>query len=131
MSAKPVLSARQRAAIAHLIGGATQEMAALYTGVTPRTLRRWLEQPVFRAELHRAQDATLSGIYRELAAGATDMLTTLRTVALDGAIPPSVRVRAALGWLAQLWQARELGELTTRVAELERRLPLDGQKGRE
>lgn len=121
MTASSDLTPRQRAAIALLVTGATQETTAQSVGVRARTLRRWLEKPFFVAELRAAQDAALAGVTRDLAAGAGDMLVTLRTIAKSVAMPPHVRVRAALGWLAQLWRARELDELTDRVTALEER----------
>ena len=122
MTRQSDLTTRQRAAIAALVTGATQEAAAEAVGVKARTLRRWQERPLFVAELRAAQDAALSDVTRELADGAKDMLTVLRAVAKDSSMPPHVRVRASLGWLGQLWRARELDELAARIATLEERM---------
>lgn len=119
MSSATQLSPRQRAGIAGLVSGLDKAEVAETLGIRPQTLSRWLRQPLFRHELAQAQDAAVGDVTRRISAGAGDMLAVLSAVAQDKAMPPAVRVRAALGWLAQVWKARELGELTERLAALE------------
>jgi len=122
MSTKTNLSARKRHAIALLMTGATRADVAAAVGVHPRTVTRWVGRPLFRDALRSAQDDVLAGATRYLVAGARDMLTILYDVAQDRDVPPGVRVRAAIGWLGQVWRARELEDLVERIDAIERRM---------
>ena len=114
--------ARRRRAVELLVRGLSQEEAAEALEVTARTVRRYLAEPTFRVALAEAQDEALGRVARRMTAGASEMLDVLESVACDGGMPPTVRVRAALGWLAQLWRAKELQELAERVRALEEAL---------
>jgi len=122
MTAGIVLSPRRQVVLGALVTGATQEAAAAAAGVTGRTVRRYLSEPLFQAELRRQQDEALGVITRRLQHGANLMMDVLEEVATDRRMSPAVRVRAALGWLSEAWRARELEDLAARVALLERTL---------
>jgi len=113
------LSARQRAVIAALASGLDKQDAAAVVGIQPSTVSRYLREPLFCAELRAAQDETLATVTRRMTGGALDMLTVLESIAKDKEQPPSVRVRAALGWLERTHRLLELHDLTERVAKLE------------
>ena len=119
------LSTTQRVVIAALVAGLSKQEAAESAGVRPATVSRYLRQPRFRAALREAQDDALGSVTREMTAGASDMLEVLQSVAQDATMPPAVRVRASLGWLAQVWRAVELHDLALRLDELERILAAD------
>jgi len=121
------LSTRQSAAIRALVTGATQADAASAAGVTERTIRRYLGEPVFVLALRQAQDVALGGVTRKMASGASDALDVLMVVMADEYVPAAVRVRAALGWLNTLWKARELADLAERITALEREIENESQ----
>ena len=116
------LSTRKRAAIAALVAGLNKQETAEVIGIRPGSVSRYFQDPLFVAALREAQDQALSGVAREMTAGAGDMLQVLHTIATSLGMPPAVRVRAALGWLGAMWKAVELHELTARLAELEARV---------
>ena len=119
MTGKPVLTSRHQVAISELLTGATQTDVATTVGVKPRTVRRWLVNPMFAAALRDAQDQALGQAARRMSAGVEDALDVLAAVMNDEKMLPTVRVRAALGWLEHAWRAKELGELTERIAAIE------------
>lgn len=122
MSCETGLSARKRAFVAAMAAGLTQTEAAATVGVKDRTARRYMADPLVRAELARAQDGILSQVTLRMEAGSNRALDVLDEVMQDKSMPPSVRVRAALGWLEHHWRARELHTLTERVEALEQKL---------
>jgi len=124
MTTQGVVSGRKGTFVAALTSGLTQAEAAQAIGVTRRTAQRYMTDPVVRHALSQAQDQALGDVARKMNAGANEMLDVLRAVAQDNTMPPAVRVRAALGWLEVLFKAKELLELTTRVAIIEQRLSM-------
>lgn len=112
--------------MAALVSGLSKQEAAATVGVRPETVSRYLRDPCVRAALRDAQGDMLGDVVRTMTAGSRDMLDVLRGVAHDADMPPSVRVRAALGWLEQAWRARELVDLDARIRELEERMANDG-----
>ena len=116
------LSPRQRAFVGLLVSGKTQEQAAQTLGVEPRTCRRYYANPAVRLALKEAQDEGLAQVCRRMSAGAGAMLDVLQAVAADVAMPPSVRVAAAKTWLDVMFRAKEMLELSQRVAALEAKM---------
>lgn len=114
-----VLTARQQAFVGALLAGLTQTEAAQTIGVTTRTATRYMAEPLVRAALSQAQGDALAQVTRRMNAGANRALDTLHDVMSDSTMPPSVRVRAALGWLEQSFKARELLEIEQRLEALE------------
>jgi len=127
MTCRSVLSARKRAFVAAITAGLNQTEAAESIGVTPRTGRRYMADPMVRAALSEAMDATFGEISVHMAAGTNDALTVIREVMLSKSISPSVRIRAAQIWLEHCQRFRELNDLANRVAELERKLSDGGE----
>ena len=119
MSANGVLSPRRRAFVAALAAGLTQAEVASTVGVSERQCRRYMADPMVRAALTEAQGEVLGQVTRRMNAGGNLSLDTLQEVMADKAMSPSVRVRAAIGWLEQAWKARELVEIEQRLAALE------------
>ena len=116
------VSYRQRLAIEALAAGKNKTEACVVAGVQPCTLSRWMGENLFRAALAQAQDDVLGHVVRRMGGGAAGMLLVLEAVANDKKEVAATRVRAALGWLAQLWKAEELRELAERIAALEARM---------
>jgi len=123
MSCEPVVLAGKKAALVRLLAqGATLSAAAVGAGVGLRTAQRYMQDPLVRVALAQAQDAALGDVARRMSAGAGAMLDVLQAVAADVAMPPSVRVAAARTWLETMFRAKEMLELSARVAALEAKL---------
>lgn len=125
MSRRGKLSPRERAAVAALASGLSKTDAAASVGIRPETLSRYLRDPHVRDALVKAQDEAFSQLSRRMNANSNQMLDVLIGIAQSDDMPPSVRVRAALGWLDGAWKAWELLTLTRRVRSLEERV-MDG-----
>src|SRR5215207_3376238 len=88
------LSPKQSRAIAALITTRTIEAAAAETGVTSRTLRRWIsEDPLFAVEYRSARRAALDAAISSLQCGAVEAVEALRSALAERSV--NVRVRAA------------------------------------
>lgn len=105
------------AAILALARGQTTTEAADAGGISPRTLRRWQDDPAFRREVARLRAGLLDHTVGALVDAALDAVATLHR-ALD-AEDESVRVRAARAILAALIQVRESADLEARIGALE------------
>ncbi len=81
-----------------------------------------MREPAFRAALHDAETAALTGVSRALVRLADRAVATLEGAMNDATAPMSVRLRAADAVLGRLLQLRELVTLEERVKELEERL---------
>ena len=119
MTSRAALTLRKRRAIECLVRGLSKQATAETVGVQPSTISRYMRDAKFVASLREAQSQALGEVGRSLVAGSRAMLAVLAKMAADETTPSSVRVRAALGWLAQVWRAVELGDLAQRIAALE------------
>jgi hypothetical protein len=114
------LTTRQAKAVEALLQEPTVTRAAAVAGANERTLRRWMQLPVFRDALLRgrreafAQAIGLTQKYAALAVAA------LVKVMQDAASPPSSRVTAAAVLLKFGREGIELDDLAERVEMLER-----------
>lgn len=111
-----VLDAKSQAVFC-LARGLTTEKAGQEVGVTGRTVRRWLEDPAFEAEVAAARRLILSEAVAALGAAARDAVTTLHEALTDESA--SIRVRAASVLLGALPSITEHAELDARIAALE------------
>jgi hypothetical protein len=119
------LSPRQRRAIEALLSGSSKAEAAERAGVRPNAMSKWLRCPAFVEALTQAQESALAAVSAELSGGTSEAMAVLRGIMKDPAMPPTVRARAALGWLDHMWRGSEIAVLAARLADLERRLPAD------
>ena len=117
------LTPKQKAAIAALVDGQNYEQAAMTAGVSTRTIARWRELDHFEQALQRAGQVAMVDATRQLTAGLETAISFLLAVIVDTGVPPSVRVRAALGLIDRQIRLKETTELLERVAaSLEARL---------
>jgi hypothetical protein len=105
-----------------LARGRTQTDAAQAGDVSERTVRRWLEDPEFRAEVTALRGELLDRTVGGLVDAAGDAVATLRR-ALDSD-DVVVQVRAARAILHALITVRESADLEARIAALEATDPL-------
>src|SRR5262245_36688187 len=107
-------------AVAALLSERTVAAAAQKAGIGLRTLQRWLQQSGFQALYREARHRAL-----EQSLARLQVLTGGAVSALDGALQSPddrVRVRAALGVLAQAVHAAQQFDLAERLDALEARL---------
>jgi arginine/lysine/ornithine decarboxylase len=105
------------AAVVALARGATSEEAARESGVSGRTVRRWMEDPDFQIEVRDTRTEILSTAVGQLAAGAAEAVTTLRAALRDA--DGRNRVQAARTLLDAVLSLRESLDLEQRLAALE------------
>src|SRR3954454_11167050 len=88
----------QERAIAALLTESTHAAAAEKAGVSPATLGRWLKDPVFSDEFHRARRDIVRGAVDRLQVATGLAVESLVSVAKDGKRDGD-RVRAAVALL--------------------------------
>src|ERR1043165_10216801 len=108
------LTPRQAKAISALLVEPTQARAALVSGISDRTLRRWLKGSPFKQALREAF-GQVSGILQRAAPAAVGALLKVMT---DPAAPRHARVSAAIAVLKFGRDAIELDDLAERVLVL-------------
>lgn len=113
------LTSAQRKIIPHLLAARTIEDAAQAGGVSERTLYRWLNEPLFRAEVARAETDAIDYTVRRLLRLQDKALDTLTAVLDDPKVAAGVRVRAALGLISSLIELRALRNMDARITALE------------
>lgn len=87
------LTQKQLAAVRGLLEADSLANAAEISGVTERTLRKWLEQPGFMAAYYAAGEAHLAQSLPRLRAATSDAIEVLRSALSDE--NPMVRIGAA------------------------------------
>ncbi len=118
-----LLSPKQEAAIAALIGEPSYAVAAQAAGVTDRTLRRWLQtDPAFRQRLRQARASAFEGVVRKLHSAGSEAAGILEAIARDANASLGARVAAARTLLHFSCRGREVADLDDRMAELEEQL---------
>jgi hypothetical protein len=117
-----LLSVRQHRAIAALLERDTIVEAAGVVRVSERTVRRWLEEPAFNAELRRRRDGIVGTAALTLARGMNRAAVALVAMA-DGTAPASAaRTVAAKAVLESGIALIEFSSMEARIADLEKAL---------
>lgn len=111
------MATNRPAVIVALARGATSEEAAREAGVSGRTVRRWMEDPDFLADVRDTRTELLQHAVGQLAAGAVEAVTTLREALRDA--DGRNRVQAARVLLDATLALRESLDLEERLAALE------------
>lgn len=104
-------------AVILLARGTNSDKVGEQVGVSGRTVRRWAEQPDFKAEVEAARRALLDEAVKALSAAARDAVDVLHQSLSDDA--PSIRLRAAVALLGALPSISEHVALEQRIAALE------------
>lgn len=107
---------KTQAAIAALLSSSSVAQASEVCGVSPATLKRWMQEPDFRAEFDAESRRLLEYSAGRVRAGTDLALETLRRKMEDG--PPAVQVSAARAWLDHQRHC-DIAELEARVRALE------------
>lgn len=115
------LTAKQARAIAALITQSSQQEAAEAAGVGLRTLERWLaEDSTFQAALLAAEVTLIDDATRRLLRLQATAIERIETLMTGATIPAAVQLRAAESLLDHALRWRELRNVETRLAALER-----------
>ncbi len=110
---------KQEDAIAALLTQRTLDEAARATGISTKTLLRWLKEPEFDAAYRAAKRTAFGQAIARLQQATSAAATTLLKVMIDSSTPASVRVRAADSIFSHAAKAIEIEEIEARVAALE------------
>ena len=110
---------KMEAAIAALLTQKNHEDAARVTGVSLKTLKRWMREPEFIKEYRRARWEVAELGYARAQQNSGAATSVLLKLMVDPNTPASSRIRAALGILDLSRDALDL-DIETRVSELER-----------
>ncbi len=116
------LTNKQTRAVAALLANSTRAQAAEASGLSERTLQRYMALPHFRQALTEAEAEAMAEAARRLAVDAGEATRTLKEIMGDKTAPAAARVRAALGWLSLTPGFREHVVLEARLEDLEAEL---------
>ena len=112
------LTPKQRRAIAAILTTRNYEEAMTAARVSRQTFYNWMKQPHFKAELDRQLNELTDVAFNQLKGAAGDAVQTLRT--LLNSESENVKLRAAQDIIDYTIKARELGDISARLDELER-----------
>lgn len=118
MAAYDSLTRYQRKAIPALLASKTIAEAAAKSGLSERTLYRYLRDDAFRAALGQAEADAINFAARRLIAEGGDALDVLSNL-MKGAKSESVKRLAASDWISNILKWQELAILAARVSDLE------------
>ncbi|MFJ2964251.1 hypothetical protein ACIPIC_18370 [Streptomyces collinus] len=104
-------------AIILLARGTSTDATGEVVGVSGRTIRRWLEDPTFQAEVTTARRELLAEARAALGGAARDAITALHEALKDPSV--ALRIRAASVLLSALPAVTEQLEFEERLATLE------------
>jgi hypothetical protein len=113
------LTASQERALIFLLTTTTHEAAAEQSGISTRSLRRYLRMPEFRAEYLRRRGELISQAVTLAHQHALSMVGILVDIASDADMPASVRVSAAHHVFSIADNGRKVEDLEARIAALE------------
>jgi len=114
------LTRKQEDAIIALLSNPRIEDAARAAGASPRTLMRWLKEPVFEKAYMKARRTAFRHSLARLQQMSGAAVSTLGKIMVDQSSPASTRVRAAECIINQGAKAIEIEDIDARVSELER-----------
>ena len=113
------LSRNQVRAISALLSFPRVEDAANSVGVNPRTIHRWLQEPVFKNALRTAAGNVISDAIRILVSDLKTNHEVMRTVRDDPENSARVRLSAAQSLDNSLLRWREMQNIEERLTNLE------------
>lgn len=107
-------------AIAALITAPSVAIAAKQSGVSQRSLARWMEDGEFAAEVQAARNELLQGAIQRLKASAFDAVGVLMEIAANPASSDMARVSASKTLIELALRVGTIEALEKRIDELER-----------
>lgn len=118
MENKERLTRRQLHVLPFLISNPTVESAAKRSGVSPKQIFDWLNQPVFRQELENRKNEAVNQAVDRLKATASKACDTLIGL-LDNAGSDSIKHRVAVDMLNMTLKFMEFRDVEQRIRKLE------------
>jgi uncharacterized membrane protein YheB (UPF0754 family) len=121
MSENVTLSANQQRALTALLTEKTVRDAAQKTGLSEKTLYRYLAEDPFRQALQQATGAIYAEVSNRLTA---DIMTALKKLweIVDTATDQNIKRMAINDWLKHALKIREVDDLEARITALEERI---------
>jgi hypothetical protein len=119
MSHNGSLNQKKQRALNALIISPTIEEAAIQSGVSRRTLTRWLQEESFRLELQNIENEAIEANIRKILCLANLAIDTLRNIMEDQNISPNTRRASARDVLLYFTQFCEIRSLNERLSFLE------------
>ena len=113
-------NARREAVLALLVSGATIKATADSVGTNEKTIRRWLKEPEFAAELAEARADVTKGVIRSLIGKAEQAITTLDDIMTTEKVSAHAKVTAARTIIEYALKSIETEEIINRIEELEK-----------
>lgn len=110
--------AKRARALAALMTAGTVKSAAAMSGVSERTLHRWLRDPEFAAQLAHVEAELVDAAARRLLSLTEDAIRSLAQLSA-GAEDDGVRLRTAVAILDQAARWRESASIERRILVLE------------
>jgi hypothetical protein len=107
-------------AIAALLTRPSIEDAARVAGVGEKTLRRWIQEPKFKARYLRARRESVQQAVARIQQATGAAGTTILKLMTDPNVPAAVRLRAAECVFDLAVKGLENEDIEVRVSELER-----------
>jgi hypothetical protein len=114
------LRPKQEEAILALLTNPSVEHAARAAKITPRTLYRWLSEPLFDRAYRKARRAAFGQGTARLQQASGAAVSSVLKIMVDQHTPASTKLRAADLVLTHGAKAIEIEDIEARVAELER-----------
>ena len=110
---------QRQAALDALITGATVKQAAEAAGISEKTVRRWLDEPAFAAEIAEARRTITNNIMAAVKSKAVQATDVLGEIMSNQKASPYARVQAAKTVLDTAFKAIETAEIIDRIEKLE------------
>lgn len=114
------MTPKKQKALLALLTNPTKEKAAAAAGITPKTLRGYLTDPVFQAEYKRAFSELVEDATRQAQQDMGPALSTLREIVGDEGENAQARISAARSILKYSLKLTETTDILTRLDELEK-----------
>lgn len=116
-----LLTPKQRRAINALMESRTNTDAAKAAAISERQLYRWLNDPIFKAELIKTESQAADMTSRRLTFGTKYALEVILFIMSSRDAPYSLRLSAARTWLDNYLKTRDQADLDARITALEAR----------
>jgi hypothetical protein len=114
------ITPQQQRAVAALLSSKSVAEAAKQTGVSLRTMFRWMnDDPAFKVALSAAESALIDAATRRLLAHQEHALTVILSIMADKQYAAGVRLRAAMAVVDYMLKLRELRNIEDRLTALE------------
>jgi hypothetical protein len=111
--------AKKEIALAALMADPNIKRAAEATGVSERTLHRWLDEPAFMAAFRKARRQAFGVAISLTQKYAPLAVNELAKIIMDKSTPPTAKVAAITTMLKFSRESLELDDLATRLEALE------------